>query len=53
MYPVDADEIFQTVERLPDSEAVGDLSGYIKVSLQTYFKNDEHMNALLEQMRIK
>jgi hypothetical protein len=53
-YPVTADEIFGAIEEIPfDPRMCGNMNGVLKQGLAKYFKNEERMAELLEQLRIK
>lgn len=53
-YPVTAEEIFGAIEDIPfEPRACGNMNGVLKQGLANYFKNEERMAELLEQLRIK
>jgi hypothetical protein len=53
-YPVTADEIFGAIEEIPfEPMMCGNMNGVLKRGLANYFKNEERMVELLEQLRIK
>lgn len=55
-FPVTANEIFQAIEQIPSKPMglyVGCTNGILKQGLINYFQNEERMNELLEQLRIK
>ncbi|MDE1830207.1 MAG: hypothetical protein KGI25_07775 [Thaumarchaeota archaeon] len=53
-YPVTSEEIFDAINQIPyDPQLIGNMNGVLKRGLAEYFKNEERMAELLEQMRIK
>lgn len=53
-YPITGDEVLREIEQIPwEPEQCGSLSGIIKQALANYFNNEERMNELLEQLRIR